>query len=39
MRIKHRLMRMLKKWSVTFNRILNQSRTVLPKGVGEDFVL
>ena len=30
---------MLKKWSVTFNRILNQSRIVLPIGVGEDFVL
>lgn len=32
-------MRMLKKWSVTFSRILNQSRTVVLKGMGEDFVL
>lgn len=39
MRINHRLMRMLRKWSVTYNRILNQCRTLLLKGVGEDFVL
>lgn len=30
---------MLKKWSVTFSRILSQSRTVVLKGMVEDFVL